>query len=46
MSVATIVKFAAKSFTLPSTCVRLRGMLDDPKSDNSKTDVLRSFTQC
>jgi HD-like signal output (HDOD) protein len=32
MSVAPIVKFAAKSFTLPSTCVRLRSMLDDPTS--------------
>lgn len=43
MSVATIVKFAAKSFTLPSTCVRLRGMLDDPKSDNSDLAKLMSL---
>nr|WP_136251818.1 HDOD domain-containing protein [Ningiella ruwaisensis] len=33
MSLAPIVKFASKSFTLPNTCVRLRSVLDDPKSD-------------
>jgi HD-like signal output (HDOD) protein len=33
MSIAPIVKFASKSFTLPSTCVRLRGILDDPACD-------------
>ncbi|MFC4700256.1 HDOD domain-containing protein [Glaciecola siphonariae] len=33
MSTAPIVKFASKSFTLPNTCVRLRGILDDPSSD-------------
>jgi HD-like signal output (HDOD) protein len=33
MSIAPIVKFASKSFTLPDTCVRLRNVLDDPRSD-------------
>ncbi|WP_371195138.1 HDOD domain-containing protein [Glaciecola sp. SC05] len=33
MSIAPIVKFASKSFTLPNTCVRLRSILDDPTSD-------------
>jgi HD-like signal output (HDOD) protein len=33
MSIAPLVKFASKSFTLPSTCVRLRGLLDDPACD-------------
>lgn len=33
MSTAPIVKFASKSFTLPDTCVRLRSILDDPRSD-------------
>ncbi|WP_395344712.1 HDOD domain-containing protein [Ningiella sp. W23] len=33
MSVASIVKLASQSFTLPHTCVRLQTLLDDPKSD-------------
>ena len=43
MSVAPIVKFAAKSFTLPTTCVRLRSMLDDPTSDVSDLAKIMSL---
>lgn len=32
MSLTPIVKYANKSFTLPDTCVRLRLVLDDPRS--------------
>ena len=32
MSLDKYVAFAAKSFTLPDICVRLRATLDDPRS--------------
>ncbi|MFT6269248.1 MAG: HD-like signal output (HDOD) protein [Alphaproteobacteria bacterium] len=32
MSMTPIIKFANNSFTLPDTCLRLRQMLDDPRS--------------
>ena len=32
MSIKTLTKFATKSFTLPDTCVRLRGKIDDPRA--------------
>lgn len=41
MTTASIIKFASKSFTLPNTCVRLRGILDDPSSDmNDMANVM------
>jgi HD-like signal output (HDOD) protein len=32
MSITPIIKYANKSFTLPDTCIRLRQVLDDPRS--------------
>ncbi|MEC7285348.1 MAG: HDOD domain-containing protein, partial [Pseudomonadota bacterium] len=32
MSLDKYVSYAAKSFTLPDICVRLRSTLDDPRS--------------
>jgi HD-like signal output (HDOD) protein len=32
MSMTPIIKYANKSFTLPDTCIRLRQVLDDPRS--------------
>ncbi len=32
MSMMPIIKFANKSFTLPETCLKLRELLDDPRS--------------
>ena len=32
MQITPIIKYANKSFTLPDTCVRLRQVLDDPRS--------------
>ena len=32
MSITPIIKYANNSFTLPDTCLRLRQMLDDPRS--------------
>jgi HD-like signal output (HDOD) protein len=43
MTVAPIVKFASKSFTLPSTCVRLRSLLDDPTSGSADIAKLMSL---
>lgn len=46
MSTASIVKFASKSFTLPNTCVRLRGILDDPYSDVNDMANVMSLDPC
>jgi len=32
MSIAPLIKYANKSFTLPDTCLRLRKLLDDPRA--------------
>lgn len=32
MSISPLIKHASKNFTLPDTCIRLRHLLDDPKS--------------
>ncbi|MEC8208540.1 MAG: HDOD domain-containing protein, partial [Pseudomonadota bacterium] len=32
MSLEKFVSFAVKSFTLPDVCVRIRTVLDDPRS--------------
>lgn len=36
MSITPIIKYANKSFTLPDTCVRLRQVLDDPRSGSQE----------
>lgn len=43
MSKDNYVAYAAKSFTLPDICVRLRAVLDDPRSDASEIGKLISL---
>jgi HD-like signal output (HDOD) protein len=43
MSLAPLIKYANKSFTLPDTCVRLRQLLDDPRSGAREMAQVMSF---
>jgi HD-like signal output (HDOD) protein len=43
MSITPIIKYANKSFTLPDTCVRLRQLLDDPRSGVKEMAQVMSF---
>lgn len=43
ISMTPLIKYASKSFTLPDTCLRLREVLDDPRSNNADVSDVMSF---